>query len=332
MVKYKSSMINDYEIEKSIIDKKRKKTREYLNKTSTHIVEPRKPSWLKVSLKTDENSSKIKKELRANNLWTVCEEASCPNLSECWSNKTATIMILGGTCTRACKFCNVVTGNPKGKIDKAEITNARKMAEVTKLRYLVITSVDRDDLADFGAGHFAATISEINTNRPDLLVEVLIPDFNCIPEHMHTLARSNPFVIAQNIETVQRLTSSVRDRRAGYEQSLKCLDFYKSNYPHITTKSSLMLGLGETYDEIIQCMKDLRSVGVQILTLGQYLRPTKGHLNVEKYYSPQEFDDLKQMALQLGFEFVASGPLVRSSYKAIDYLKHLEEKGLWPRT
>ncbi len=325
-------MRNDYEMEKSIIDKKRKETREYLNNNPKQISEIRKPSWLKVSLKTDENSSKIKQELKSKNLWTVCEEASCPNLSECWSHKTATIMILGGTCTRACKFCNVVTGNPKGKIDKTEITNASKMVEVMKLRYLVITSVDRDDLADFGAGHFADTILEIHKNHPGILVEVLIPDFNCIPQHMHTLAKTNPFVIAQNIETVKRLTSVVRDKRAGYEQTLKCLEFYKNNYPHITTKSSLMLGLGESDDEIIQCMKDLRSVGVQILTLGQYLRPTKGHLPVEKYYSPQVFDNFKKVALELGFEFVASGPLVRSSYKAIDYLKHLEEKGLWPRT
>jgi len=287
----------------------------------------RKPEWLRVDIPSGENYKEVKKDLRDKKLWTVCEEASCPNLSECWSAKTATMMILGGTCTRACKFCHVDTGNPQGIVDFNEIENASKMVETMSLKYLVLTSVDRDDLPDFGSGHFANIVNRINKDYPDTLVEVLIPDFDAREEHMHTLAKSNPFVIAQNIETVKRLTHTVRDRRAGYEKSLSCLKFYSENYPKIATKSSLMLGLGETHEEILETMKDLKDAGVKILTLGQYLRPTMRHLAVEKYYKPQEFDHYKELAIEIGFDFVASGPLVRSSYKAADYLEHLKAKG-----
>ncbi|AYF44080.1 MULTISPECIES: lipoyl synthase [Halobacteriovorax] len=287
----------------------------------------RKPEWLRVGLPTGDNFKEVRKELREKKLFTVCEEASCPNMSECWSAKTATMMILGGTCTRACKFCHVDTGNPKGVVDFNEIENAAKMVETMSLKYLVVTSVDRDDLPDFGAGHFANVVKRINKDYPDTLVEVLIPDFNGESQHMDTLAKSNPFVIAQNIETVKRLTHDVRDRRAGYEQTLNCLKYYKENYPHIATKSSIMLGLGETHEEILETMQDLKNVGCDIVTLGQYMRPTMRHLKVERYYKPQEFEHYKKVAYEMGFEFVASGPLVRSSYKAADYLDHLRAKG-----
>lgn len=312
-------------------DKVKNKKSKQSNLTQKHEEEKkglgRKPEWLRVDIPSGDNYKEVKKDLRDKKLWTVCEEASCPNLSECWSAKTATMMILGGTCTRACKFCHVDTGNPQGVVDFNEIENASKMVSTMSLKYLVLTSVDRDDLADFGAGHFANIVNRINKDHPDTLVEVLIPDFDAVEEHMHTLAKSNPFVIAQNIETVKRLTHPVRDRRAGYEKSLSCLKFYADNYPHIATKSSIMLGLGETHEEILETMKDLREAGVKVLTLGQYLRPTMRHLAVEKYYKPQEFDTYKELALEMGFEFVASGPLVRSSYKAADYLNHLKAKG-----
>ena len=324
-------MNQDYESQRETIQKKRLSAREYAKRKLGEATHERKPSWLKARIPSGDNFKQVKSELREKKLWTVCEEASCPNLGECWEAKTATMMILGGTCTRACKFCHVDTGNPKGIVDPQEIENAAKMVDTMGLKYLVVTSVDRDDLPDFGAGHFGNVVSAIADRHPGTLVEVLIPDFDAESEHMHTLAKSNPFVIAQNIETVKRLTRRVRDPRAGYEKTLKCLDFYKKEYPHITTKTSIMLGLGEELSEVIECLRDLRSVGVQIVTFGQYLRPTKNHLPVEKYWTPDEFNELKKIAYKMGFEFVASGPMVRSSYKAADYLKHLEEKGLWPR-
>lgn len=306
-----------------VLDKKIKAQKTYSKK----IEREAKPDWFKIKLPGGDNYKEVKQNLRKNNLWTVCEEASCPNLSECWSQKTATMMILGGTCTRACKFCHVDTGNPGGFVDKNEIENAARMADIMKLKYLVVTSVDRDDLSDFGAGHFADVVNAIAQRHSDTLVEVLIPDFNGVEEHMHTLAKSNPFVIAQNVETVKRLTHVVRDRRAGYEQTLDCLEFYKKNYPHISTKTSLMVGLGETYDELVECMVDLRERNVDIVTFGQYLRPTPRHLPVQEYYRPEVFEKLKEKAYELGFKFVASGPLVRSSYKAADYLEHLKKQG-----
>jgi len=321
----------NYISQREQIAKKRLLAKEYAKSKSDSIAHERKPSWLKARIPSGDNFKQVKTELRQKKLFTVCEEASCPNLGECWEAKTATMMILGGTCTRACKFCHVDTGNPKGLVDPEEIENAAKMVDTMGLKYLVVTSVDRDDLPDFGAGHFANVVSAIEARHPDTLVEVLIPDFDAHEQHMHTLAKSNPFVIAQNVETVKRLTSRVRDPRAGYEKTLSCLDFYKKNYPHITTKTSIMLGLGEELSEVIECLRDLRSVGVDIVTFGQYLRPTKNHLPVERYWTPDEFNELKKIAYKMGFEFVASGPMVRSSYKAADYLAHLEAKGLWPR-
>lgn len=294
-------------------------------------VKDRKPDWLKVRLPSGpdfENYKEIDANLKKKKLFTVCQEASCPNIGECWSKKTATMMILGDTCTRACKFCDVKTGNPKGFINTHEIEQAAEMVKVMSLKYIVITSVDRDDLPDYGASHFANVVKRIHEDHPKVIVEVLIPDFLGIEEHMHTLAKSNPFVIAQNIETVKRLTHPVRDRRASYETTMQCLDFYKLNYPHITTKTSIMVGLGETKEEIIETLKDLRKVNCDIVTFGQYLRPSNRHLKIERYYTPSEFEDLKNIAYALGFKFVASGPLVRSSYKAADYLEHLEKQGI----
>jgi lipoic acid synthetase len=298
---------------------------ETLNKV---IPVERKPEWLKVKLPGGDNFKEVRENLRSKGLYTVCEEAGCPNIGECWSQKTATVMILGDTCTRACKFCDVKTGNPKGLVNSNEIEETANMVGIMGLKYIVITSVDRDDLPDFGAKHFADVVSKIHLEHPEVIVEVLIPDFEGRPEHMHTLAKSNPFVIAQNLETVKRLTHPVRDRRASYETTLQCLDFYKLAYPHITTKTSLMVGLGETLDEIKEAMNDLRAVNCDIITFGQYLRPTNRHLKIERYYHPSEFQELKDLAYAAGFKFVASGPLVRSSYKAYDYLTHLRAQGV----
>lgn len=287
----------------------------------------RKPEWIRHKIPLGKNFNKLKSDLRARGLYTVCEEAKCPNISECWAERTATIMILGEVCTRACKFCNVKTGDPQSFINENEIAMAAQTVGEMELKYVVVTSVDRDDLPDYGASHFAKVVSKINADFPDTKVEVLIPDFNLSETAMHTLASSKPFVIAQNLETVKRLTHPVRDRRAGYEKTLQALQFYHEQYPDIPTKTSLMVGLGETTEELYLAMDDLISVGVKILTIGQYLQPSRNHLAVQRYYRPEEYDSLKNIALEKGFEFVAAGPMVRSSYKAGDYLKFLQEKG-----
>lgn len=284
-----------------------------------------KPRYLKSKIPKGNNYNSIRNSLREKNLFTVCEEAKCPNLGECWEAKTATMMVLGDTCTRACKFCNVKTGNPKGMVDPNEPQKASDMVSLMSLNYIVITSVDRDDLEDYGAGQFAKIVKKVNKDHPDVKVEVLIPDFSVEEVHMKTLAQSNPFVIAQNLETVKRLTHQVRDRRAGYEKTLNALRFYKENYPHIWTKSSLMVGLGETKEELTSAMVDLREAGVNIITFGQYLRPTLAHLEVQKYYELDEFEHLKKIAYDIGFDFVASGPMVRSSYKAADFLEFVNK-------
>jgi lipoic acid synthetase len=233
-------------------------------------------------------------------------------------------MILGDTCTRACKFCHVKTGNPKGFVNHKEIEDTSTLIGMMSLKYVVITSVDRDDLPDHGASHFASVIERSKQDHPQTKIEVLIPDFDAKEEWMHLLAKSMPHVIAQNIETVKRLTHVVRDRRAGYEKTLSCLKFYKDHYPSISTKTSLQLGHGETWEEIQATLVDLRTIGVDVVTFGQYLRPTSHHLEVKKFYTPEEFEEAKRMALRLGFKFVASGPLVRSSYKASDYLQFMD--------
>jgi len=277
-----------------------------------------KPEWLKIRPPGGENYSRIKELLKGLKLHTVCEEARCPNVAECWGGGTATVMLMGDTCTRACRFCHVKSGNPKGVLDPNEPENVAKAIAELKLRYVVLTSVDRDDLPDGGADHFARTVEEIKKHSPETLVEVLIPDFQGDEKSVERICLSGVDVIAHNIETVERLTSHVRDRRCGYQQSLNVLKKVKDYYPGIYTKSSIMVGLGEAREEIFKAMDDLRNVGVQIVTLGQYLRPTTWHLPVEEYVHPDTFKDYEKIGLEKGFLCVPSGPLVRSSYRAAE--------------
>ncbi|MDP7061414.1 MAG: lipoyl synthase [Planctomycetota bacterium] len=278
-----------------------------------------KPSWLKMKLPTGPVVAKLRKSLRERSLYTVCEEARCPNQGECWSDGTATVMLLGDTCTRGCRFCAVKTGNPQGWLDPEEPAKVAAGAEIPGLRYIVLTSVDRDDLPDYGAGHYAATIAALKAKRPDLLVEALTPDFQGRVDCVQAICDAGLDVFAHNIETVERLHRRVRDVRATYSQTLDVLRAAKRYRPEVVTKSSIMLGLGEADAEIRQTMVDLREAGVEILTLGQYLQPTKRHIAVEEFVTPEKFDEWKQVAEQeLGFAYCASGPLVRSSYKAAE--------------
>ncbi len=240
----------------------------------------------------------------------------CPNIGECWNNGTATIMVMGSVCTRACKFCAVDTGNPNGWLDKDEPENTAKSVELMGLRYIVLTSVDRDDLPDGGAAHYAACVAAIKQRTPEVAVEALTPDFDAVLADVEKVVDSGLDVFAQNIETVERLTHYVRDPRAGYEKTLSVLAHAKAHRPGVLTKTSLMLGLGETNDEILTTMDDLRRIGVDILTLGQYLRPTPNHLPVERYVTPEEFNRYRDLGLEKGFLEVPSGPMVRSSYRA----------------
>jgi len=276
----------------------------------------RKPAWLKAELPTGEEFAKLRRNVRSNKLSTVCEESFCPNIGECWNNGTATIMVMGSVCTRACKFCAVDTGNPKGWLDKDEPEGTANSVEVMGLKYVVLTSVDRDDLADGGAAHYAACIKAIKKRTPQTAVEALTPDFSGNPEHVLTVVSAGLDVFAQNVETVERLTHNVRDPRAGYGQTLEVLRLAKEHHPEVLTKTSLMLGLGETEEEIVATMDDLRAANVDILTMGQYLQPTTNHLPVERYVSPDEFKQYREWGLEKGFMEVVAGPLVRSSYRA----------------
>jgi lipoyl synthase len=249
-------------------------------------------------------------------LSTVCEEAKCPNIGECWNAGTATIMLMGAVCTRACRFCAVDTGNPRGWLDPEEPQNVAKSVQLMRLKYVVLTSVNRDDLPDGGAAHYAAAIRAIKHLNPDTAVEALTPDFQGAAADVRTVLDSGLDVFAQNVETVRRLTHPVRDPRAGYEQSIEVLRGAKLYKPGVLTKTSLMLGLGETDAEIRETLADLRAAQVDVLTLGQYLRPTPNHLNVERFVTPQQFDEYREWALELGFLECVSGPLVRSSYRA----------------
>ena len=285
-------------------------------KDSDSAPRERKPDWLKVKLPSGENYAKVKQTVRENRLSTVCEEAMCPNLGECWDAGTATIMLMGYVCTRACKFCAVATGNPKGWLDPEEPRLAAESVKLMGLKYVVLTSVDRDDLDDGGAGHYAAAVQKIKEVNPDTAVEALTPDFQGNLEHVSKVLESGIQVFAQNIETVKRLTHPVRDPRASYEQTLKVLAHAKAQRPDILTKTSVMLGLGETDEEILETMDDLRAIGVDIVTFGQYLRPTAAHLRVERYVTPEQFNEYRDWGLEKGFLEVVSGPLVRSSYRA----------------
>jgi lipoic acid synthetase len=258
----------------------------------------------------------VRDTVTAHRLATVCEESHCPNIAECWNNGTATIMLMGSVCTRACRFCAVDTGNPNGWLDADEPVNAAESVRLMGLRYIVLTSVDRDDLDDGGAAHYAACVRAIKSVNPNTAVEALTPDFRGSKSAVETVVNSGLEVFAQNLETVERLTHEVRDPRAGYAQTLNVLAHAKCSRADVLTKSSLMLGLGETDSEISQSMQDLRDHGVEILTLGQYLRPTPNHLPVARWVHPDEFDGYRELGLEMGFMEVASGPLVRSSYRA----------------
>ncbi len=277
----------------------------------------RKPEWLKIDLVSGpsyENFKEIKAMMRSKTLHTVCEEAKCPNIHECWANRTATFMILGDLCTRACRFCAVKSGIPT-ELDWAEPERVAEASEQMGLRHCVVTSVARDDLADGGSAIFAATILAIRRRLPMCDVEVLIPDFLGRAESLYIVLDARPNVLNHNVETVERLSDRVRSK-AKYQRSLELLQRSKQYAPQIPTKSSIMVGVGETFAEILATMDDLRAVDCNILTIGQYLQPTEQHLYVEKYYTPEQFAQLKQEGLARGFAHVESGPLVRSSYHA----------------
>ncbi|MGF2736456.1 lipoyl synthase [Marinobacter sp. DUT-1] len=276
----------------------------------------RKPKWLRARMPGGERYDAVRRNVSEHRLSTVCQESHCPNIGECWTNGTATIMVMGSVCTRACKFCAVDTGNPKGWLDPDEPENTAKSVELMGLRYIVLTSVDRDDLDDGGAAHYAACVAAIKQRTPEVAVEALTPDFDAVMSDVERVVDSGLDVFAQNVETVKRLTSHVRDPRAGYEKTLSVLAHAKKHRPDVLTKTSLMLGLGETEEEILETMDDLRAIGVDILTLGQYLRPTPNHLPVERYVTPEEFNRYREIGLEKGFMEVPSGPMVRSSYRA----------------
>lgn len=289
----------------------------------------RKPDWLKVKLHTNDNFRELKKMMRSKTLHTVCEEARCPNIFECWANRTATFMILGDICTRACRFCAVKTGLPS-ELDRQEPERVAEAVSQMGVKHAVVTSVARDDLQDGGASIFAETIRAIRKRNPFTSVEVLIPDFMGNWDALKIVMDAKPDILNHNIETVERLSDRVRSK-AKYHRSLELLKRAKEMQPHIPTKSSIMVGVGETYDEVIEAMKDLRAHDVDIVTIGQYLQPTKKHLKIERYYTPEEFASFKEAGMAMGFSHVESGPLVRSSYHAHEQVqsarKHLAAEG-----
>jgi lipoic acid synthetase len=276
-----------------------------------------KPRWLKVPVPGGERYQQVKSTLSTLKLHTVCAEAHCPNVGECWGGGTATVMLMGDVCTRGCRFCQVKTAAHPPALDPDEPRHLAEAVEQLGLDYIVVTSVDRDDLPDGGAAHFAEAIGRLKA-IPGLLVEVLTPDFQGDAEAVRVVGRAGPDVFANNIETVRRLTPVVRDGRASYPQTLAVLARMKAEFPGVVTKSSIMLGLGETEAEVAETMVDLRGHGVEILTLGQYLRPSAWHLPVVEFVTPERFEALRRQGLELGFRYVASGPLVRSSYRAAE--------------
>lgn len=290
--------------------------------SSGHTERMAKPDWLRMRVQSSPKFDAVRAIVHEHGLATVCEEAKCPNIGECWSAGTATIMLMGDVCTRACRFCSVNTGNPNGWLDPEEPDNTAEAVKLMGLKYVVLTSVNRDDLPDGGAGHYAAVVRATKALNPDTAVEALTPDFLGDPDAVHTLLDSGIEVFAQNVETVERLTHPVRDPRAGYQQTLDVLALGKACRPDVLTKTSLMLGLGETDDEIKQCMDDLRQHDIDVLTLGQYLQPTKHHLPVARYVSPEAFDHYREWGLERGFLEVVSGVFVRSSYRAERVLEH----------
>jgi len=275
----------------------------------------KKPEWLKIKPPTPKYEI-LKQIIQDYNLHTVCQEAHCPNMSECWSSGTSTFMLMGDTCTRHCRFCAVSSGKPLALYQEEPQKLAQALKQLNIFDYIVLTSVNRDDLLDGGASHFASCIREIKKQLPSLMIEVLIPDFQGDEKALQKIIETNPEVIAHNIETVERLQKKIRDRRANYHQSLTVLENVKKYAPFIYTKSSIMLGLGEKEEEVLKAMDDLRNRKVDIITFGQYLRPTSKHIKVEDYISPERFKYFQKEALKKGFMYCASGPFVRSSYKA----------------
>jgi lipoic acid synthetase len=282
-----------------------------------------KPAWLKVRAPSGDNYLKIKEMMRERKLATVCEEAHCPNLGECWGGGTATIMVMGDTCTRGCRFCNVKTAKKPGDLDPLEPFHVAQSLKDMTLDYVVVTTVDRDDLADQGANHFASIIRAVKRENPKLRIETLAGDFQGREELLKILLDSRGIdVYAHNIETVERLTPGVRDKRANYRQSLQVLRNAKKINPSIVTKTSIMVGLGETPEEVKQAMQDCLDAGVEIFTLGQYLQPSSWHLPVVEYVTPEQFKAYETLGMEMGFRYVASGPLVRSSYRAGEFFIH----------
>ena len=272
-----------------------------------------KPKWLKAQIPAGENYFRIKKSLEEKNLSTICQQARCPNISECWNNYHATFLIMGDTCSRDCKFCSVKPGQPKPLLEE-EPERVLEMVDIMRAKYVVITSVTRDDLEDGGSSHFARVITHLKTQRPQVKVEVLIPDFRGCSEHLDIVLNAGPDVLNHNLETVKHLYPHVNRIEENYRISLKVLKY--SQERGFITKSGIMVGLGETLEEIKSLFRDLRESGVKLLTIGQYLQPIKENVPVEKYYTPDEFEQLKEIALSHGFTAVESGPFVRSSYKA----------------
>ena len=284
----------------------------------------KKPPWLKVPFPGGDRYSWIKSRSTRLNLSTVCEEANCPNIGECWNGGTATFMLMGDTCTRGCRFCAVKSAKYPPALDADEPSKLAGTIKKMNLNYVVLTTVNRDDLPDQGASHIARCIKATQRTTPRLLIEMLMPDFRGEKELVQQIIDASPAVLAHNLETVRRLTPEVRDYRADYDQSLEVLRYLKTNCPEGYTKSSLMLGLGESRREILQAMDDMRDAGVDFLTIGQYLQPTRKHLKVLKFLHPDEFNELGQIGDQMGFDYVAAGPLVRSSYKAAEF--YIERK------
>jgi lipoic acid synthetase len=294
-----------------------------LNEQPTEPKKPlRRPEWLKIRLNTNQNFTELKQLMRGNRLHTVCEEARCPNIFECWANRTATFMILGSICTRACRFCAVTSGLPT-ELDWEEPARVAESVEIMGLQHVVVTSVARDDLHDGGAAIFAATIKAIREKRPWCSVEVLIPDFQGNWDALKVVMDERPDILNHNIETVRRLSDKVR-AKAKYDRSLELLKKAKEFQPDIPTKSSIMLGVGETYEEVLETMDDLRAVDCDIMTIGQYLQPTRKHLEVLRFWTPEEFAALKEEGMKRGFKHVESGPLVRSSYHAHEQVQNAE--------
>jgi len=276
----------------------------------------RKPPWLRVRLPSGTEYEAVRDIVRRHQLHTVCAESKCPNIAECWGRGTATLMLMGEVCTRACRFCSVSTGNPHGWLDPLEPQHVAEAVALMRLKYVVLTSVDRDDLPDGGASHYAACIRAIHARTPEVAIEALTPDFAGDQDAITVVLDAGLTIYAQNIETVERLTHQVRDPRAGYDKTLRVLDFAKRQAPKTLTKTSLMLGLGETDAEIGHTLDDLRSAQVDIVAMGQYLRPSENHLPVARFVTPEAFNQYRRLALDKGFTEVVAGPLVRSSYRA----------------